>query len=75
MPKWQPETKAPKRRGWYLRDYRSCRVACPECPPYSVDLYEPGRDTVRSPGFWYVQDGASVNDAAYQALPWRRIKP
>lgn len=65
----------PKKRGWYLRDYRSCQLTtCPECPPFSVDLWEPSSDPYLKPGVWYVHDDKyGTNDANYQDLPWRKI--
>lgn len=42
MAKWNDGNSTPNERGWYLRDYRNS--GCHDCPPFSVDLFEPDPD-------------------------------
>ena len=66
MSAWK--TGTPKKKGWYLRDYRAMQIATGYSgPPYSVDLWDSGD--------WYVYDDkCGTNDAVYQDLPWKTIK-
>ncbi len=75
MSKWNDGNSTPRERGWYLRDYRNS--GCHDCPPFSVDLFEPDPDrySILYPGAWYVHDDKhGLNDAYYPYLPWKKIK-
>ncbi len=76
MAKWHDGNSTPNENGWYLRDYRTPRTVDKDLPPFSVDLFEPETDTrsILYPGCWYVLDVNKLSDAAYQHLPWKRIK-
>jgi hypothetical protein len=69
--KWHSGKETPKSSGWYLRDYRNTNKQTKgECPTFSVDNWLMDG----CGGFWYVQEGGSINDAWFTDLPWCKIK-
>jgi len=69
---WLPGSVSPVREGWYERDYTEIFGGGSDPAPHvHLDLWQQAAPGV---GFWYVDQGAGINDAYYEDLPWRGVE-